>query len=197
MPPCRVAGRVGVSAKGVPVSFFPACTTTATSPRYGVRSTPRSFKLCQKGEEKSRERSAPAGTVPRRARGCGQHAGGAPGRLAAKRDLRCHCLTAGCGSAGCGGKDRGWGMLGLGREFGCEEGYSQGEEALRGVLTGLLVQRSAKAGGDPDGTALSLSPWQCQADSSYVQCPMQTQQILPRAPGVATAMLSSRWAPQC
>ena len=56
MPPCRVAGRVGVSARGVPVSFFPACTTTATSPRYGVRSTPRSFKLCQKGKKKQRER---------------------------------------------------------------------------------------------------------------------------------------------
>lgn len=55
MPPCRVAGRVGVSARGVPVSFFPACTTTATSPRYGVRSTALSFKLCRKGSKKQRE----------------------------------------------------------------------------------------------------------------------------------------------
>lgn len=53
MPPWRVAGRVGVSAKGVPVSFFPVWTTAATSPRYGLRSTALGFKLCR---EMGRER---------------------------------------------------------------------------------------------------------------------------------------------
>lgn len=76
MPPCRVAGRVGVSARGVPVSFFPACTTTATSPRYGVRSTPRSFKLCRKGKKKQREHQLGRHCA---AVGCGWGVGGGRG----------------------------------------------------------------------------------------------------------------------
>lgn len=62
MPPWRVAGRVGVSARGVPVSFFPAWTTAATSPRYGLRSTALGFKLCREmGLEGEKHRAGMGG----------------------------------------------------------------------------------------------------------------------------------------
>lgn len=116
MPPCRVAGRVGVSARGVPGSFFPACTTTATSPRYGVRSTPRSFKFCRERERQRREHQQPRG-----AGGGGRIGRAGPGKgramLGLGRGLRMgrghsgRCW-AGCGAPAakrCQGRSRGGG----------------------------------------------------------------------------------------
>lgn len=136
MPPCRVAGRVGVSARGVPVSFFPACTTTATSPRYGVRSTPRSFKLCREREKERREHQQPRGGGPAAPAGCG-----VPGP----------CSGVRIGRAGAG---KGQGHAGAG------EGAATGEGALGEKLGGLgvlPVQSSARAGA---GAGAGGWPWQ-------------------------------------